>query len=197
MPLLIATTNQGKIKEILSLLSPLQIELLTPSDIGLPVNVNENGASYRENAELKAYAFYQASHLPTLADDTGLEVAALQGKPGIYSARFIPSPHATDRDRRTLLLNQLAPFPRPWKARFVCSATLLLPHRSPISKEAVCAGEIIPEERGEHGFGYDAIFLVAGTQSTMAELSLQEKNSLSHRAKAIRALFPYLQELKD
>ncbi len=197
MQLLIATTNPGKITEISSLLSSFRFELVTPADIGLHLDVDESGTTYRENAELKARAFSQVSHLPVLSDDTGLEVETLGGIPGIHSARFIDSPHATDQDRRNLLLEKLAPHPRPWKARFVCVATLLIPDRSLISKEGECIGEIIPEERGEFGFGYDAIFLVNGTGKTMAELNLQEKNSLSHRAKAVRALFPYLQNLQD
>lgn len=194
MKLLLATTNHGKITEFSSLLSDLKIELVTPADIGLNLDVDETGSTYQENAELKALKFSQASHLPVLSDDTGLEVEALGGIPGIHSARFIKSPHATDRDRRKLLLEKLSTHPRPWKARFVCVATLLVPGQSPISREGECPGEIIPEERGEHGFGYDAIFLINGTTKTMAELSLQEKNSLSHRAKAVRALFPYLQK---
>ncbi len=194
MKLLLATTNHGKITEFSSLLSSLEIELVTPADIGIHLDVEETGSTYRENAELKALKFSRASHLPVLSDDTGLEVEALGGIPGIHSARFIDSPNATDQDRRKLLLEKLSIHPRPWKARFLCIATLLLPGQSPISKQGECTGEIIPEERGEHGFGYDAIFLIDGTAKTMAELSLQEKNSLSHRAKAVRALFPYLQK---
>ena len=194
MKLLLATTNHGKITEISSLLSALEIELITPADLGLQLDVDEIGATYRENSEIKARAFSEASHLPVLSDDTGLEVEALGGIPGIHSARFVQSPNATDQDRRKLLLEKVSTHPRPWKARFVCVATLLMPGHPPISREGKCLGRIIPEERGEHGFGYDAIFLVNGTTKTMAELSLQEKNSLSHRAKAVRALFPFLQE---
>jgi XTP/dITP diphosphohydrolase len=193
MKLLIATTNPGKIKEIASLLSNLPVELLTPPDIGLHLEVAETGSSYKENAEIKALAYSQASNLPVLADDTGLEVDVLGGLPGIRSARFINDAHASDRDRRSLLLEKLSGHPRPWKARFICTATLVFPGRTATSMEGEYAGEIIPSERGEQGFGYDAIFLVSGTQKTMAELSLQEKNSISHRAKAIKALIPYLQ----
>ncbi len=194
MRLLIATTNPGKITEISSLLSNIDIELLTPSDIGLKLDVDETGSNYRENAEIKALAFSQASNLPVLSDDTGLEVEALGGLPGIRSARFANSAHASDHDRRSLLLEKLSTYPRPWKARFICVATLVIPGHLPISKEGECAGEIIPEERGEQGFGYDSIFLVAGTQKTMAELNLQEKNLISHRAKAVKAVSLYLQK---
>lgn len=194
MQLLIATTNLGKIKEIKSILSNIPAHLVTPAEIGLNLDVDETGSSYRENAEIKALAFSRASQLPVLSDDTGLEVAALSGLPGIHSARFVNSPHASDGDRRKLLLEKLSIYPRPWKARFICVATLVIPGSSPISMEGECVGEIIPEERGENGFGYDPLFLVQGTRKTMAELTLPEKNSISHRAKAVQALIPFLQE---
>jgi XTP/dITP diphosphohydrolase len=194
MQLLIATTNLGKIKEIKSILSNIPAHLVTPAEIGLNLDVDETGSSYRENAEIKALAFSRASQLPVLSDDTGLEVAALSGLPGIHSARFVNSPHASDGDRRKLLLEKLSIYPRPWKARFICVATLVIPGSSPISMEGECVGEIIPEERGEYGFGYDPLFLVQGTRKTMAELTLPEKNSISHRAKAVQALIPFLQE---
>lgn len=193
MQLLIATTNQGKITEISDLLQELDLDLLTPQAIHLDLTVEETGATYLENARLKALAYSRATDLPTLADDTGLEVAALAGQPGLHSARFIPDPHATDRDRRALLLQKLSPFPRPWQARFICVAALALPGQEIIFKEGVCPGEIVPQEHGQHGFGYDAIFLVAGTQHTMAQLELSHKNRISHRAQAIRALYPYFQ----
>lgn len=191
MQLLIATTNQGKITEISDLLQELDLDLLTPQAIHLDLTVEETGATYLENARLKALAYSRATGLPTLADDTGLEVAALAGQPGLHSARFIPDPRATDHDRRALLLRKLAPFPHPWQARFICVAALALPGQDIIFKEGVCPGEIVPQEHGQHGFGYDAIFLVAGTQHTMAQLELSHKNRISHRAQAIRALFPY------
>lgn len=194
MQLLIATTNLGKIKEIKSILSNIPAHLVTPAEIGLNLDVDETGSSYRENAEIKALAFSRASQLPVLSDDTGLEVAALKGLPGIHSARFVNSPLASDGDRRKLLLEKLSAYPRPWKARFICVATLVIPGGSPISMEGECVGEIIPEERGEYGFGYDPLFLVQGTRKTMAELTLSEKNSISHRAKAVQALIPFLQE---
>ena len=194
MQLLIATTNLGKITEISSLLTSSGVEIITPNDLDISMKVAETGSTYQENALLKALAYSQASGLPVLADDTGLEVAALGGLPGIHSARLISDPKASDRDRRKLLLEKLSSFPRPWAARFVCFATFIFPGEPPISTRGECQGEIIPEEKGEHGFGYDAIFLVHGTRKTMAELDLQEKNRISHRAKAINALIPYLPE---
>lgn len=192
MKILLATSNKGKIAEIQSILSPLPIDILTPADIGLTLDVEETGNTYLENALLKADAYSRASALPTLADDTGLEVAALNGIPGIHSARFIDDVNATDKDRRSLLLLKLQDHERPWKARFVCAAVILFPGETAHHAIDECCGEIIPDERGKHGFGYDAIFQVNGTHKTMAELTMVEKNTISHRAKAVKALFPFL-----
>ena len=192
MKILLATSNKGKIAEIHSILSTLPFDILTPADIGLTLEVEETGNSYLENALLKAIAYSKASALPTLADDTGLEVAALDGIPGIHSARFIDDANATDKDRRTLLLSKLQDHERPWQARFVCAAVILFPGETAHHAVEECPGEIIPHERGEYGFGYDAIFQVDGTHKTMAELTMEEKNVISHRAKAVKALFPFL-----
>lgn len=186
--LLIATTNPGKIKEMRSLLAGLPgVDLLTPRDLEMGLDVPETGASYAENAALKAQTYAQASGLPAIADDSGLEVEALDGAPGLYSARYAPQPQASDSDRRAYLLAQLEGRPRPWRAVFRSTVCLALPDGEPFHAEGECRGEIIPEERGQGGFGYDPIFLVEGTGRTMAELSLAEKNQLSHRALAIRA----------
>jgi XTP/dITP diphosphohydrolase len=188
--LLIATTNKGKREEISDLLKALPFELVTPDDIHLNIEVEENGSTYLANARLKAQAYCQASQLPTLADDTGLEVAALGGQPGLYSARFSGSHTASDHDRRQLLLSKLKNHPRPWDARFVCAVVLAFPSGKIFSYEDSCAGEIIPEERGSQGFGYDPIFLFPQLRMTMAELSMEEKNRISHRAKAVQGIIP-------
>jgi XTP/dITP diphosphohydrolase len=193
--LLIATTNQGKRKEISELLKTFPVRLIMPNEIALQLEVDENGSSYLENARLKALAYCQASRLPTLADDTGLEVEALGGIPGLHSARFAGKPGATDSDRRQLLLSKLNGIPRPWKARFVCAVVLALPNGKTYSFQDACAGEIIPVERGNQGFGYDPIFLFPQSGKTMAELSLEEKNLISHRAKAIQGILPFMQTL--
>jgi XTP/dITP diphosphohydrolase len=185
--LLIATNNPGKQKEIRSLLAGVDVDLVTPTEIGLSLNVEENGTTYRENAAKKATAFAQASRLMSLADDTGLEVAALGGAPGLYSARFAPQSNATDADRRAYLLDQLQTHPRPWKAQFVCVVSLALPNDELHFAEGICPGEIIPVERGSHGFGYDPIFLLPTVGATMAELPMAEKNQFSHRALAVKA----------
>jgi XTP/dITP diphosphohydrolase len=192
--LLLATNNKGKIEELRELLKDLEVEILTPRDLDINLDVIESGETYLENAAKKAAAFAQISGLLSLADDSGLEVAALNGAPGIYSARYSPKKGASDKDRRDYLLEQLQDQPRPWMARFHCTVVLAFPSGDMQSADGECQGEIIAEERGEAGFGYDPIFLVAGVGRTMAELSMDEKNKLSHRARAIQSLWPTLIE---
>lgn len=194
MKLLIATNNPGKMKEIQALLEGLGLDLVTPNRIGLDLNVSETGASFAENAALKGRAFSNASGLLTLADDSGLEVDALDGLPGLYSARFAGIPAATDADRRRKLLDRLAGRAHPWTARFRCVAALVEPDGDVHFTEGICEGEIIPEQRGENGFGYDPIFWLPELGKTMAELDMAQKNQLSHRARAVRAIIPRLQE---
>ena len=192
--LLIATNNKGKAEEIQAVLRNLEVELVLPSYIGLGLDVEEDGQTYAENAAKKALAFTQASGLIALADDTGLEVDALGGKPGLHSNRFGPEPY-TDENRRTYLLQELSSKPRPWVARFRATVAIASPKSSVRLFEGVCPGEIIPEERGTSGFGYDPIFLLANLNKTMAELEMDEKNRLSHRGQALRKAIPILIEI--
>ncbi|GAB4524844.1 MAG: RdgB/HAM1 family non-canonical purine NTP pyrophosphatase [Anaerolineales bacterium] len=192
-PLLIATSNPGKLKEIAAILGDLSCELVMPRDMTLSLDVAETGHTYRENAHLKAQAYANASGLPTLADDSGLEVAPLNGLPGIRSARFAPFPHASDANRRAYLLENLSSHPRPWAARFVCVVCLALPDGTQHFAEGICPGEIIPQERGANGFGYDPIFLLPAHACTMAELPEEEKNRISHRGRALEILRPIIQ----
>ena len=192
--LLLATSNPGKLLELRSLLAGLPLEIATPAELCLNLQVPETGATYAENAALKARAFAAASGLPSLADDSGLEVEALGGAPGLHSARFVPQPGASDADRRTRLLQALANHPQPWLATFRSAICLALPNGETYFTEGICTGEIIPEERGTGGFGYDPIFLLAGLGRTMAELSLEEKNQVSHRARAIGKIKQILKE---
>ena len=187
-PLLLATGNAGKVRELRALLADLPIHLLTPHDVGLALDVPEDGDTYLENARKKALAWCAASGLPALADDSGLEVDALGGAPGIFSARFAPQPGADDADRRAYLLAQLHPHPRPWTARFISVVVLALPGGAVRWTRGECPGEIIPAERGANGFGYDPIFLLPEAGKTMAELTMDEKNRLSHRARAVRSI---------
>jgi XTP/dITP diphosphohydrolase len=199
--LLIATTNPGKLEEFFTLLADLPAELITPKDLGLDLRVEETGASYADNATLKAQAYCTASGLLTLADDSGLEVEALGGAPGIFSARYAPKPEATDAVRRKYLLNNLKGKPRPWKAEFHAVVAIAVPPpelnfamRVEVI-EGICRGEIVPHEKGTNGFGYDPIFYFPGYNHTMAELSMEEKNQVSHRARAITSALPVLRSL--
>jgi XTP/dITP diphosphohydrolase len=190
--LLIATHNKGKALEILELLKDTSLELVTPYHLGFDLEVEENGVTYLENATKKAVSYAEKSGLLTLADDSGLEVESLDGKPGIYSARFSRKPGATDSDRRRYLLEKLRIHPKPWKAEFKCVVALHQPGGKTIHAVGLCAGEIIADERGSMGFGYDPIFLIDGFDQTMAELSLETKNKISHRARAIQVIKPVI-----
>jgi XTP/dITP diphosphohydrolase len=193
--LLIATTNKGKISEVKALLETLGLELLTPADIGIHLDVLEDGESYAENATKKALAFAQTSSLTALADDSGLEVDALDGQPGLHSHRFCPIPDATDADRRKYLLERLSGKARPWTAHFHATVAIASPSNEVRLASGQCDGEIIPDERGSNGFGYDPIFFIPVLGRTMAELGMDEKNRLSHRARAVQNSIPILKNI--
>ena len=186
-PLLIATNNKGKIKELQALLKDTGIELVTPAQTHLDLDVVEDGQTYAENATKKAIAFAHASGLISLADDSGLEVDALDGAPGLYSARYgsTDGQKLSDAERRAFLIKNLQDKPRPWTARFHATIVVAVPNGKTHLAEGFCEGEIIPEERGTGGFGYDPVFLLTELGKTMAELSMEEKNRLSHRAQAV------------
>ena len=185
--LLLATNNKGKVKELQALLKDAWIELVTPAQINLDLDIVEDGQTYAENASKKAIAFAQASGLISLADDSGLEVDALGGAPGLYSARYGSQngEKLSDKGRRTYLIQNLQDKPRPWTARFHATIAVAIPNAETHLAEGFCEGEVIPEERGAGGFGYDPIFLLTGLGKTMAELSMDEKNRLSHRSRAV------------
>lgn len=195
--LVIGTHNRGKQREMEALLAGLGLRLIDLNSLGVKGPAEEKGNDYVSNAQLKALAYARATGRWVIADDSGLEVDALEGAPGLFSARLpaevrngIAIPSRTDAERRQALLRLLAGRPRPWKARFRCAVALAGLAGSVDIAEGTCPGEIIPEERGQGGFGYDPIFLVDGTDRTMAELSLEQKNRLSHRARAVEALLP-------
>ena len=177
--LVIATGNAGKIGEYRELLANAGVEL-----VAFDTEVDEAGETYSENARLKAEAALSKSGLPSLGDDSGLEVEALGGFPGLKSARLGP----TQKERTAELLRRLQGVPRPWKARFVCVIALAVAGRDTRFFEGECRGEVVPEWRGEAGFGYDPIFLVPGTGKTFGEMPPEEKRRYSHRAAAARAL---------
>jgi XTP/dITP diphosphohydrolase len=195
LTLLIASSNPGKLKEIQYILSDLAVKLVLPADIGIHLDVVEDGDTYLENATKKALAYCQASGLATLADDSGLAVDALNGDPGLHSARYSPKPGATDADRRLYLLEKLTGIARPWPAHFHCTVVIATPEGQQFHHTGNCYGEIISEERGSNGFGYDPIFYMSGTGKTMAELADEHKNRISHRALAILAARPTLEKL--
>jgi len=200
MRLLIASTNRGKLREIQAVLASLPVDLVLPVDLGLTLQVEETGATYAENAALKASAYCQASGLLTLADDSGLEVAVLNGAPGLHSARYSPLPGASDADRRALLLQTLKAYPIApdapgWPAHFHCTVAIAEPTGSLHFSEGRCDGFIIQQERGQNGFGYDPVFFMPELHATMAELPDEVKNRISHRARALQAALPLLQRL--
>lgn len=190
MKLLIATKNKGKIKEIQEKFSSLQgISLLSIEDaeeeFGYLPDIIEDGTTFVENALKKARELSRLTGLPSMADDSGLVVDALDGEPGVYSARYAGE-DATDSDRNALLLEKMkdVPFGKR-QARFVCVIAIVLPTKGEYLTEGTCEGEIALEPKGTHGFGYDPIFYLPEYSKTMAELPLEIKNTLSHRARAL------------
>ncbi len=194
MKLLIATRNRGKAVEIRALLGvglQRNVEVLTLADLPNVAEPREEGKTFEENAKIKALHYAKECKILCVADDSGLSVDALGGHPGVRSARYAGA-QATDQQNNVLLLEKLRRFPRPWQAAFVCVAAAALPGRVLAAASGRIEGEILPEPRGIEGFGYDPIFLVKGTQKTMAELSTEEKNKISHRGQAIRLIITEL-----
>jgi XTP/dITP diphosphohydrolase len=195
--LLVATNNRGKVREYEEILEEglPGIEITFPAHEGLDLDVEESGETFEENARLKAVEFARVSGLLTLADDSGLEVDALGGAPGVYSARYA-GPGTTDADRYRRLLTELAGVPpKARSARFRCVVALAGPEGVIGTAQGAVEGEIGFEPRGSMGFGYDPVFLVEGyDRLTMAELPPDEKNRISHRARALEAAMPLLKQ---
>jgi XTP/dITP diphosphohydrolase len=186
MQLLIATHNRGKLREYTELLAGLPFELLTLDDVGIREDVEENGATFVENARLKAQDYARKSELLTLADDSGLEVEALGGEPGVHSKRYAGG-DKSDAERNQFLLGKLREVPREKRgARFRCAIAIADPQGHTWTSEGVCEGEIAFEARGEFGFGYDPLFILREGGVRMAELPTAEKNRVSHRARAAK-----------
>jgi len=193
--LLLATNNQAKVHEYKSLLSNLPFELVTLSEQGITTVVQETGKSLEENAILKATTLSIESQLLTLADDSGLEVDALGGKPGRLSARFAGE-NASDRDRVSYLLSQLEDV--PWQkrsARFRCIIAVATPDENVELCSGECQGFMTLKPKGKYGFGYDPIFYLPELDKTMAELPLDIKNQVSHRGQAARKVYKVLERL--
>lgn len=193
--LLVATHNQGKILEYQHLLADLDLTVTSLRAQNIAHDVDETGVTFVENAILKAKEYAQLSGLLTWADDSGLEIDALQGRPGVYSARY-GGKGLTDRDRYELVLRELAETSaKPWTARFRCVVALAFPNGAVHTVEDTVEGVISDQPRGEHGFGYDPIFYLPEQNATMAELPKEVKNQLSHRGKAATKARKLLAEL--
>ena len=194
--LVVATHNKGKFQEFSALLAPAEWRLLSLEDLRVVDEPAETGTAFAENARIKAVQYSRQIEHAVLADDSGLEVAALGGRPGIGSARY-GGPGATDRDRIDQLLQDLAPLPGQRQARFVCALALAKRGALILEAHGECRGEIALEPRGAKGFGYDPVFLFPELGRTYAELEPAEKNRVSHRARAVTALLQQIKNLKS
>ena len=192
MKVILASQNQHKLVELSAILSQLGFEIALESEYGLDIEVEETGTTFEENSLLKAEAVMKASGMPVLADDSGLMVDALDGAPGVYSARY-GGPELDDTGRYRLLLENLRG-QTPRTAKFVSVITCCFPNGDVITARGECPGTIAFAPMGEGGFGYDPVFFIPGLKKTFAQLSAQEKNAISHRGRAL-ALFQ--QKLKD
>lgn len=196
MKLLIATRNRGKATEIKALLGlglQKNVEVLTLPDLPTASDLREEGKTFAENAKNKALHYAKEHKILCIADDSGLSVDALGGRPGVLSARYAGA-QATDEQNIALLLEELSPSPKPWSAAFLCVAAAALPGRVIAEATGRVDGEIVSTPRGESGFGYDPVFRVKGSPKTMAELTTEEKNKISHRGQSIRIL---IEELRN
>ena len=192
--LLIATHNMGKLRELSELLGDVPYELVSLGELGIDQDVDETGSTFEENAVLKAEGYRELAGIITLADDSGLEVDALSGEPGVRSARYA-GPDATDAERVEFLLDRLdGTDPDTWTARFRCVIAIAEPGRATSLHSGSCEGRIVSEPRGENGFGYDPVFEFPDIGLTMAELPSERKNRISHRGKAAREAARWLRE---
>lgn len=195
MKLILASNNKKKLRELGDILSDMDVELLSQREAGCDFEVEETGTTFAENAYLKAKAVADATGLAAVADDSGLMVEALNGEPGVYSARYAPGGHeASDKEKYEYLLSKLVNVEHR-AAKFVSSICCILPDGSIIRTEGECRGEILREPAGEGGFGYDPVFMPQGYDRSMAELGTDVKNRISHRANALREFKKKLREL--
>ena len=195
MRAVLASKNAHKLEEISKIVEQFDLQLVLQSELGIDVDVEETGTTFEENSMLKARAVMEKSGLPAIADDSGLMVDALDGAPGIYSARFGGDRCHSDRERYEYLLSLLENVPEEQRtARFVSVITLLYPDGTAVMARGECPGMILRGPRGENGFGYDPVFLFEEDGKTMAEMTPERKNEISHRARALQALAAKLKE---
>ncbi|MCR1961011.1 non-canonical purine NTP pyrophosphatase, RdgB/HAM1 family [Thomasclavelia cocleata] len=191
--LIVASTNKGKIKEIKAILKDINIEVLAMNEVlDQEIDIEENGKTFKENALIKAKTIADIINKPVLADDSGLEVDALNKQPGIYSARFLG--HDTSYEIKNQYIID-AVKDKDKSARFVCAMALVIPNHEPILIEETMEGLINDKIEGENGFGYDPIFYFPPCKMTSAMMSMEEKNQHSHRAKALKRLYAILKEV--
>lgn len=194
--LVLASTNKGKILEFREILAELPLEIVGLADFSAVPEIIEDGATFAENAVIKAKTIAEATGELTLADDSGLEVDALNGEPGVYSARY-GQPGWSDRERYQFLLEKMRGIPVGKRtARFRCAVAIVDPQNNRIEQvDGTVEGVILDSPRGDHGFGYDPVFLIPELGKTMAELTGEEKNRFSHRGRAVQKLIAHLKEL--
>jgi XTP/dITP diphosphohydrolase len=190
--IIFATKNKGKLKEVSHILGDKYFELLSLNDFNNVGEIVEDGKTFEENAIKKATYVFEKYNIPTIADDSGLAVEQLNGEPGIYSARYAGE-NADDEENNKILVSQLLRLPQPHKAKFVCSA-VFYDGKDFLKATGEIVGQVIHEARGKNGFGYDPLFIPDGYIETMAELNLNEKNKISHRAKAFTSLLKLMME---
>lgn len=195
MKVVLASKNKHKLIEISKITEKFDIELVMESDLGVDIDVEETGTTFEENSFLKANAVMQATGLPALADDSGIAVDALNGEPGVYSARYGFDESLDDWGRLQLLLKNTENVPDGQRqAQFVCVITLVMPDGQTIQARGEVHGELLRAPAGEGGFGYDPIFYYPPYGKTLAEVTPEEKNQVSHRAKALQAFYQKLKE---
>lgn len=196
MKVILASKNQHKLTELSAILSQLGFEIALESEYGLDIDVEETGTTFEENSFLKADAVMKASGLPVLADDSGLMVDALDGAPGVYSARY--GHKASDKERTAYLLENMKDVPEERRgAKFVCVITCLFPDGRKIVARGECPGVIARALHGENGFGYDPVFYLPELGMTYAELPSEQKNAISHRARALQDFCRKYQEVQN
>lgn len=186
--ILIATKNKGKAKDFESIFGPLGYTVKTLDDVASHLDVEETGSTFEANAILKAEALANELNTIVIADDSGLEVDALNGEPGIYSARYAGEAKSDDANMDKLLANLEGVPAEKRTARFVCAIALAQPGKKTVTYRGTCEGVIANERRGEYGFGYDPIFFVPAQNKMMAELTPEQKSAISHRGAAIQKL---------
>ena len=195
MKVVLASKNRHKLVEISKIMEKLDIQLVLQSDLGVDIDVEETGKTFEENSFLKAEAVMKATGLPALADDSGIAVDALNGEPGIYSARYGFDDSLDDWGRLLLLLKNTENVPDGQRqAQFVCVITLVTPDGQVIQARGEAHGELLREAAGQGGFGYDPIFYYPPYGKTFAEVTPEEKNAVSHRAMALRLMYEKMKE---